>query len=54
MCPRSKPPVKYHGISLPVPVIEEVKKFIKDKPEYRSVAEFVKESIRMNMRLVIG
>jgi metal-responsive CopG/Arc/MetJ family transcriptional regulator len=47
---RLKKAVKYHGISLPSPLIEEVKKYIIDRPEYRSVAEFTKEAIREKMR----
>jgi len=39
---RSKTAVKYHGISLPTPLIELVKEFIQTKPEYRSVAEFAR------------
>lgn len=41
-----KPSVKYQGISVPITLIQEIKKCIKDKPEYRSIAEFVKEAIR--------
>ena len=46
---RIKKPVKYHGISLPCPLIEEIKKYIKDKPEYRSVADFTKQASREKM-----
>lgn len=32
----------YQSVSLPVPFIKMIKGFIKDKPEYRSIADFVK------------
>ena len=46
---RSKPGAKYRGMSLPVPLIEEVKEHIQNKPEYRSVSEFVKGAIRRQL-----
>ncbi len=46
---RFKEPVKYHGISIPVPLVEMVKDNIRDKPEYRSVSSFVQEAIREKM-----
>jgi Arc/MetJ-type ribon-helix-helix transcriptional regulator len=49
MTPSTKKPVSYHGISLPSPFIEQIKVYIQDKPEYRSVAEFVKEAVRQKM-----
>ena len=46
---RVKPRVKYHSISLPVPFIEEIKKHILEKPEYRSIADFAREALREKM-----
>jgi Arc/MetJ-type ribon-helix-helix transcriptional regulator len=43
---RSKPKARYQGIALDIPLMNEVKRFIQDKPEYRSMAEFVRASIR--------
>ena len=43
---RLKPAVAYHGISLPDPLIKEIKKYIKDKDGYRSVADFIKQTVR--------
>lgn len=42
----SKPPVKYQGISIPLPLINEIKTYIKNNPEYRSIGEFTREAIR--------
>ena len=44
-----KPSVKYQGVSLPVPFINEIKKHIKGDPKYRSIADFVRESVREKM-----
>ena len=52
MSKRSKPPAKYRGLSFPVPLLEEVKIYIRNKPEYRSVSEFIRESIREKMNEV--
>ena len=41
---------KYQTVSLPEPFYNEIKEHIKQNPRYRSIAEFVKESIRFNMR----
>jgi Arc/MetJ-type ribon-helix-helix transcriptional regulator len=49
MSKRSKPAAKYRGLSFPVPLLEEVKLHISNKPEYRSVSEFIRESIREKM-----
>jgi hypothetical protein len=43
---RSKPAAKYQGFALEIPLIDEIKKYIKDKPEYRSVTDFVRSAIR--------
>jgi Arc/MetJ-type ribon-helix-helix transcriptional regulator len=44
---KDRPP--YQSVSLPVPFVKEIKDFIKDKPQYRSIADFVKDSIREKM-----
>ncbi len=36
----------YQSVSLPVPFVKKIKDHIKNKPEYRSIAEFVKESYK--------
>jgi len=46
---KSKPSVKYQGISMPIPFIEEIKKFIMKNSKYRSVADFTREAIREKM-----
>jgi Arc/MetJ-type ribon-helix-helix transcriptional regulator len=46
MTPRAKKAVKYQSVSLSVPFIEKIKLVIKDRPEYRSVADYVRESVR--------
>ena len=38
---RLKEPTKYHGVSLPSDLIEEIKDHIKDNRLYRSVASYV-------------
>jgi hypothetical protein len=52
MSKRSKPAAKYRGLSFPVPLLEEIKIYISNKPEYRSVSEFIRESIREKMNEV--
>ena len=49
MMKRFKEPVTYHGISIPVPLIELIKDHIKDKQEYRSISSFMQEAIREKM-----
>jgi len=46
MSKRTKPAAKYRGLSFPVPLLEEVKTHIGSKQEYRSVSEFIRDSIR--------
>lgn len=43
---------KYIGVSLPVGLMLEVDKYIMEHPRlaYKSRAEFIKESIRSNLR----
>ena len=46
---KSKPSVKYQGISMPIPFIEKIKGHIKDDDNYRSVADYVRQSVREKM-----
>ena len=41
---------KYHGLSLPSPLIEDVKKHIETRPSFTSVADFVRFAVRTVMR----
>jgi len=43
-----KKPVKYQGVSVPVPLIEKMRKHVKDS-SYRSISSFVQEAIREKM-----
>ena len=43
--------VKYQGLSLPVPVLDKIKEHIADFPEYTSVTDFVRQSIRTKIRM---
>lgn len=47
---RAKPKVKYVSLSIPAPFIEEIKQYIQEKPEYQSVAEFAKQTMREKMQ----
>jgi hypothetical protein len=49
MSKRIKKRAKYQGVSLPVPLIEEIKKHIMHKKEYRGIADFIKQAIREKM-----
>jgi len=42
---------KYQGVSLPVPLIDEIKKHNTENLQYKGVAEFVKSAIREKIRL---
>ena len=42
--------VKYQGVSLPIPMIEEIKKHIKNNPQIHGVPEFVRIAIREKIR----
>jgi len=46
---QTKPGARYQSVSLAVPFIEKIKKHIQDKPEYRSIADFVREATREKM-----
>ena len=37
---------KYQGLSLPVPLIELIKEYVKNNPQYTSVTDFIKTAIR--------
>jgi len=43
---RTKPPAKQRGLSFSAPLIDEIKDFIVEKPEYRSVTSFIRDAIR--------
>jgi metal-responsive CopG/Arc/MetJ family transcriptional regulator len=43
---RVKDRCKYHGISLPKPLIDEVIKIINRDGMYHGIAEFIREAIR--------
>jgi len=43
---RSKKPVKYQGFAIEIPLIDEIKKTIQEKPQYRSVTDYVRDAIR--------
>ena len=44
-----KVPVRYQGVSVPIDLIHEVRKYVVDNPQYRSMSEFIKEAIREKM-----
>ena len=48
---RKRKEYRYHSLSLPVPFIEQVKDHIKDRPQYRSVADFARDA--MKERIII-
>jgi len=43
---RSKKPVKYQGFALEIPLINDIKKHINHRPQYRSVTDFVRAAVR--------
>ena len=43
--------VKWQGVSLPVPFINDIKNHIKDKNEYKNVPAFVIDAIREKMAI---
>jgi hypothetical protein len=47
---RSKKAVKYQGFALEIPLIDEIKKFIKDDSNYRSVTDYVREALREKLK----
>lgn len=46
---KTKPRGRYQSISLSVPFLKEIKKYIMDDPKYRSVADFTREALREKM-----
>jgi len=44
-----KKSVKYQGVSLPVPLIDDIREFVKNHSEYRSISEFVREAVRFQL-----
>ncbi|GAH73749.1 unnamed protein product [marine sediment metagenome] len=49
---KTKPRGKYQGISLPVPFVEEIKKYVLRDNKYKSIADFVRESCREKMERI--
>ncbi len=47
---KTKDRPKYQSVSLAVPFVDNIKKYIFNKPEYRSVADFAREAIREKMQ----
>ena len=45
----SKPSTKYRTISLSDPLVKKIRELIKEKPSYRSVADYVNQAIREKM-----
>lgn len=44
-----KEPVKYQGVAVPIPLIDEMKTFVIEH-QYRSVSAFVQDAIREKLR----
>lgn len=47
----TKKPVTFQSVSLPVDFVRSIQKHIKDKPNYRSLADFVKIAILEQMKM---
>lgn len=47
---QTKPGARYQSVSLTIPFIEEIKKHIQDRPEYRSIADFMRQAARVQMQ----
>lgn len=41
---KPKKPVKYYGVSLPLPFVEQIMKHIKNDDRYRNIPQFVKDA----------
>lgn len=41
--------VKYQGVSLPVPLVEEIRKHVISDSKYKSIGEFVRDAVREKM-----
>jgi Arc/MetJ-type ribon-helix-helix transcriptional regulator len=39
----------FRGVSLKADLVDEIQRFIEEIPTYRSIAEFVSESVRLRM-----
>jgi len=48
---RSKKPVRYQGFNLEIPLINEIKEHIKDNDRYRSVTDYVRQTLRNQLDL---
>jgi len=46
---RTKDRCKYQSVSLGIPLINEIKNYINEHDEYRSVADFVRQAVREKM-----
>lgn len=45
-----KEPVKYKSLSIPEPLFNEFKKYVQSNPNYRNMAEFLRQSLREKMQ----
>lgn len=52
--PRAKTKARYQGFALSIPFIDEIKRHIKDKDQYRSVTDYVRDAIRFKMSVDNG
>lgn len=50
----TKPNPRYQAISIPIEFVSVVKDHVLRHPEYHSIAEFVKESVRNQIRIDNG
>lgn len=46
-----KPTSKYQTVSFPEPFYKEIKEYVEKNPRYRSIAEFVKEAVRLKIAM---
>ena len=46
-----KKPITYQGISLPKELLKQVHDFIKNKDDYRSIADFVKHAVKEKLSI---
>ena len=49
-----KKPVKYKSLSLPEPLFKEMKKYVQKNPNYRNMAEFLRQAVREKMESEIA
>jgi len=45
----SKEPKDFRGVSLKRELVEQVEEFIKENPQYKNIADFVHEAVRVRM-----